>query len=457
MSETFEKLALFFDKIKSITFWDRVLPWKWGPIKALSYEAYGEYRNLAESSGKNSFELETGRTSIAKLRQENEQIKIGNARSDKELEQLRTKIDIEKAIVKELQNTVSVQSEIIRQGEKNLFTKQNELTRLQERIEILTQQVSQYKEEIGGLKESESNLAKQYESKSATLDRTQRRIEEERTQEKEQKHQAEIKRIEILKKNWQFHQQRVKDIMKQICQKNNVEYVDIVPFKGSPDNTIKICDEYIIFDAKAPTKDDTSEFYGYVRKQAGELQKYAKHEKVKKEMFLVIPSDTVHEIENFSLNMADYNVYIITAEALEPIILSLKKIEEYEFVDQLTPDDRDNICRIIGKFAHTAKRRIQIDNFFSLQFIEILTKCERDIPSDMREKVIALDRADKLNPPQDRRTKDLQITELVKETGIIQRESQAKGIIFKESISDEIKSLPLNQEDEPQKDATEGN
>ncbi len=61
--------------------------------------------------------------------------------------------------------------------------------------------------------------------------------------------------------------------------------------------------------------------------------------------------------------MADYNVYIITKDSLEPIIIALKKIEEYEFADKLSPEERDNICRVIGKFAHTTKRKIQIDQF----------------------------------------------------------------------------------------------
>jgi hypothetical protein len=422
MPEIFEKVALFFDKIKSATFWDRFLPWRWRSIRTLSYEAYSEYKQLMESLHQNVGELEQGRTSIATLRQENEQLKINNAKL-----------------------------------EKDMTTKQDEITRLQGKIESISHGAAQLKEDIAGLKESEVQMRKQYEDKATTLDRTQKRIEEERAQEKEQQHQAEIKRMESYKKNWQLHQQRVKDIIKQICQKNNVEYVDKVPFKGNPDNTIMICDEYVVFDAKAPAKDDIDGFYNYVYSQAEGLQKYAKQDKVKKEMFLVIPSDTVRVVKEFSFNMADYNVYIITVDALEPIILALKKIEEYEFVDQLTPDERDNICRIIGKFAHTAKRRIQIDNFFSLQFLEILTKCERDIPIDMRERAIELDRAEKLNPPQDRRDKELPVTELVKDVGNLQREAQAKGVVFSKSIEVGIKALPLNQKDEPKEFDQKGN
>ncbi len=413
MPELFEKISLFFDKIKSVTFWDHVLPWRWKSIRTLSYEAYSEYQQLIGSLRRNAGELEQGRTIIATLRQENEHLRINNAKF-----------------------------------EKDLTSKQNEITHLQNKIENLSKETSKLKEDIAGLKESEVNMRNQYDEKATTLNRTLNRIEEERTKENEQKHQDEIKRIENLKKNWQLHQQHVKDIVKRICKKSTIEYIEKVPFKGNPDNTIMICDEYVVFDAKAPVKDDIDSFYGYVRSQAEGLQKYAKQEKVRKEMFLVIPSNTVHVIEEFSLNMADYNVFIVTVDALEPIILSLKKIEEYEFVKELTPDERENICRIIGKFAHTAKRRIQIDNFFSFQFLEILTKCERDIPSDMRERAIELDRAEKLNPPQDRRAKDLQVTELVRDVGILQREAQAKGVIFSNSIEEEIKKLPLQQEDE---------
>ena len=53
-------------------------------------------------------------------------------------------------------------------------------------------------------------------------------------------------------------------------------------------------------------------------------------------------------------------VFIVTKDSLEPIILSLKKIEDYEFADKLSPEERDNICRVTdGTFSHA--KQIQID------------------------------------------------------------------------------------------------
>ncbi len=141
-----------------------------------------------------------------------------------------------------------------------------------------------------------------------------------------------------------------------------------MPFRGSPDNCLEICDEYIIFDAKCPSNDDLVSFPKYIRVQTETVKKYACQEKVKKDIFLVVPSNTIHTIEQHVYNMGDYTVYIITKDSLEPVILAMKRIEDYEFVNQLSPDERDNICRVIGKFAHTTKRKIQIDQFLPTSF-----------------------------------------------------------------------------------------
>ena len=92
--------------------------------------------------------------------------------------------------------------------------------------------------------------------------------------------------------------------------------------------------------------------------------------------------------------MGDYNVYIITKDGLEPIILSLKRIEDYEFVKQLSPEERDNICRVIGKFAHTTKG-IQIDQFFATEFLELLTRCKNDLPEDIIKHLIEFEKAER--------------------------------------------------------------
>ena len=73
---------------------------------------------------------------------------------------------------------------------------------------------------------------------------------------------------------------------------------------------------------------------------------------MRREIFLVVPTNTHDVVEQFEYKLSDYTVYVISIDALEPIILSLRKIEDYEFAEQLSPEERENICRVIGKFVH---------------------------------------------------------------------------------------------------------
>ena len=145
-------------------------------------------------------------------------------------------------------------------------------------------------------------------------------------------------------------------------------------------------------------------------------------------MFLVIPSNTLEVIDQFHYNIGDYNVYVITKDALEPIVLSLKKIEEYEFADKLSPEERDNVCRIIGKFAHTTKRRIQIDEFFAREFLDTLSKAGSQLPRDILENVIKFENAEKLNPPMEKRNKKILTKDLKQQVDNLEKEMQIREI-----------------------------
>lgn len=336
---------------------------------------------------------------------------------------------------------------ILKNDNDHLRTKQKEqeieLSTLRERIGRFGEEHSQLSKENAILKKTEDDRRKKYESDVAALNLIRDQIQTDRQKEIDEQQKREINRLTGLKETWARHQEGVKEVIESICSKHTIEYVEKVPFKGSPDNTIKICDEFVIFDAKSPASDDLGNFPDYIKLQTESVKKYIKEENVWKDIFLVIPSNTVDVIGQFSFNMADYNVYVVTLDALEPIILSLKKLEEYEFIKQLSPEERDNICRVIGKFAHMTKRRIQVDQFFEHQFLNILSKCETDLPRDVLGKVVEYEKSEKLNPPQEKRAKLISSNELEVDGRKIRKEAEAKEIAFPDSIQQNIKSLPL--------------
>lgn len=258
-------------------------------------------------------------------------------------------------------------------------------------------------------------------------------------EEKRQQKLLDDKEAELNEKKlqWKQHENDVQNHIQIICKKNIIEYVSQEDFphpRNKPDCSIKILDQLIVFDAKSPLGDDTSKFMTYLKDQATNLKKYAKHSDVRKELFLVVPTNTVSSIKDFRIDCGDYMVFIVTKDALEPIILSLKKIEDYEFADKLSPDERDDICRVIGTFAHAAKRRIQIDQWYNEIVINDIQKAGKILPKEFVRLVQQYDLAEKLNPPIEKRNKKIELSELKDNSEDFKREMNTKFEILDKNI-----------------------
>ena len=339
--------------------------------------------------------------------------------------------------------------------EKSLVTKETEAKQQQQNIDIanaktnafeqvktenttLKEKLSNIEQERNNLKNENIFLKKEEENRNETLRKSiesTNTLQKSLTNEKERLNDLRVKetedRLEKMKWTWGEHEKDVENHLKLICRNHVIKYISQEDFphpRNKPDNSIEIMDQLIVFDAKSPANDDLSNFPKYIKLQTESLKKYAKHDDVKKDLFLVIPSNTLHVINKFTYNIGDYNVYIVTKDALEPIILSLKKIEEYEFADKLSPEERDNVCRIIGKFAHTTKRRIQIDQFFAEEFLDTLNKAGTQLPRDILESVIQFENAEKLNPPMEKRKKQILTKDLKDKSEEIKKEIELRNI-----------------------------
>jgi len=389
MNNSYDNLRNFFERIKSMSFWQRVF--YWSAIKALSYDAYEEFKSLSESVSGLNQQIASGETI---LRDHEKNLQILSARIN----------DLTAANQKQENRIINLEADL-----KKISAEKAEMANKITRYEQTEQtRAEEYQKNVSGVNAVRTGL-----------ESDRQKINDERVREKEES-------FEKMKQTWRNHEEAVKTAIKNICQSQLIEYVREVPFKGKPDNTINIAGEYVIFDAKSPAGDDLENFPKYLKIQTESVNKYIKQENVKNDIFLVVPSNTVDVISQFSYKMGDYNVYIVTIDALEPVILSLKKIEDYEFVDQMTPDERENICRIIGKFSHTAKRKIMIDYFFSFQFLDILSKCNLSLPDDIYKSVIEFEKSEKLNPPQEKRAKQILMEDLLAESERLAIEAKAR-------------------------------
>jgi len=386
---SFDNLKIFFERIKSIGFWQRLFGWK--SVKALSYDAYDEFKRISD-----------------------------------QVEELNRLIVEQKASIAEFEKNNEIQGSRLEDSRVSTQKLEERIRFLEQDQQRLNKEKTELSNRIARYEQSEETRNITYAKNVTAVNTIQTSLENERQQLKEKLIREKEEEFENMKQTWREHESHVESAIRGICRRNIIEYLEEVPFRGKPDNTIRIAGEFVIFDAKSPASDNLNNFPAYLKAQTEQVKKYIKHENVKKDIYLVIPTNTVDVVDQYVNNMGDYNVFTVTLDSLEPIILSLKKIEEYEFAEQLAPEERDNICRIIGKFAHTTKRRIQLDQFFSYQFLEILTKVKADLPRDILEMVVEYEKAEKLNPPQEKRAKQILTDDLIEESEKLGIEAKAR-------------------------------
>lgn len=277
-------------------------------------------------------------------------------------------------------------------------------------LEPLEHKNNSMQAELNELKQKQKSREQEYLNRIKTLDTMQAGIEkseEKKEQEAIEKIQAERER---LKKTWKHHEEHVKKTIVQLCNQHAIEYVKEIPFEGkAPDNVIKILNDYVIFDAKSPANEDLSNFPTYIKNQVKTVGKYAKNDSVHRQLYLVIPSNTAECIEQKTYTDSSYTAHVITLDSMETILLSLKKLEEYDFAGKLSPEDREGICRFIAGVMSYSKRKLQVDSFFNEWLLAFIRNNEGLVPAEIMDRVKQMELGTKINPPNQKTNKQIDI------------------------------------------------
>ncbi|MGB8219980.1 MAG: hypothetical protein WCE46_06305 [Methanoregula sp.] len=491
-SPLFEHLGRFLERIKNVGFFERLFSWR--TIVSLSYDAYGDYQKVQDTLRKTDQDISdlTGKIRDLSKDLEIQKQNFGQAQTDlareqgrvqslsdkvgeKESERAKLETRLSETITKTDETILRLKGELIdlksknedltrrigerenevgglreseRKNSENIQNKKEEIASLTTKIDQLNRQFTEAKETIAKFSENEEERTRIYDARVTEINALKKQLDDDRLRVQAER-DAEIHRqYEAMEQTWRKHEEVVEQSLRSICQRHTLEYCDKEKFPVAgkkPDNAILICDQYVIFDAKSPkNSEDLSNFPLYIRNQAEAAKKYAKEENVKKEIFLVVPANTVEYLDEFHLDMADYQVYVVTYDSLEPIILALRKIEDYQFVDQLSPEDRENICNVIGKFAHATKRRMQIDTYFFNEFLGLLRSCE-SLPEDILKKVVEFEKAEKMNPPMEKRKKLIPTKDLEHEVKSITKKAEAYEIDVTAVTKEKIETIPLDK------------
>ncbi len=290
MDHNYDNLTRLFDRLKMINFWGRLFRWKM--IRNLVIDAVADMQRLVMNSDRTNTDYADIKNTNADLTREIRLLSEEKFKQDaafgvnrkelqdtsRELVELNSNLLLAQAAAREKQDRIDqLYAEIRIQSEKEELlirncqelaakTAANEQTiaDLSSRKTELDIEVATIKSHLATsnskLEEStilvtqyesrEENRQKNYAEQAANLKEIQDHIRENRQKEIDETHAAEIARIENLKLTWSNHEEEVKRVIKSLCVKHTLEYIERVPFKGTPDNTIRIAGEYIVFDAK---------------------------------------------------------------------------------------------------------------------------------------------------------------------------------------------------------------
>ncbi|MDD4133287.1 MAG: hypothetical protein PHT86_05335, partial [Methanocorpusculum sp.] len=270
------------------------------------------------------------------------------------------------------------------------------------------------KEELSAVESVREEQTAEYSRKIERINTLYDQLKGDREKLAEEQMNLIVRKQEELATSWQKHETDVAENIRNICRKHDFVWCEKneYPHPGTPDNVILIGKKYTIFDAKSPKNpEELDNFPGYLKSQAEGMKKYCRYEDVRKEAFLVVPSSTLDTLTTYQYDLAEYVIYIITPESLVPILQVLRQIENYEFTDTMSPEDRDKLSRFIGKLSHTTKRKIQIDTYFSRELIDALKGIDA-LPDEFATEIGMYEQKAKLNPPMEKRVKMIEIEDV---------------------------------------------
>ena len=159
-------------------------------------------------------------------------------------------------------------------------------------------------------------------------------------------------------------------------------------FDGSlkPDFMIGFLDQYIIFDAKVSKAESLQTYINNAVKTTA--QKAKKNSKIASMIFLVVPTEAITELKAFVYPVDGYSIYVVSPEALAPILASLKKITTYEFADQMDPEQRENLIQAFAEMDFHINLQNAVNILLAKQGTQVLERLQQTDPDIAAEVAI---------------------------------------------------------------------
>jgi len=264
--------------------------------------------------------------------------------------------------------------------------------KLEKEEEMLEREKTDLSRKVTKFESGEERRQQDFERKIDELDSAKNRFDAERARvirEDEERIQQEIEERDRM---WNDHENNVHSLLSSLCkmQEHSFDSFDNnnLPegFDGSlkPDFLIEFLGQYVIFDSKISRRADNIQTYitDNVKKTA---KKMKNNTSIYPAIFFVVPTDAIVELKKTYFYEGGFSFYVVSPEALAPILASLRKIRDYEIAEKMDPLQRENIVSLIADLDWHVNFRNAADIFMSKLGVEILTKARNLDPEITQE------------------------------------------------------------------------
>ena len=304
------------------------------------------------------------------------------------------------------------------------FNSHDDLNNVKVENDNLKKEITTYENTIDGEKKKLADAQNKYHNMITSQEKRQEKKEKEA---KDKHDQEEADR----KVSWQTHESEVSAFIQSECMKYDIQYIgpQDFPDRKKPDNSIIIDERYVIFDAKSPgDSQDSASFIRDLNQKAKDQEKYTKMPNVKKDIYLVVPSNLYPDIKKRHYPLGKFEAWIITMEQISVILAHYKKTMDYEKFEGLSQDDKDALIREMGNLEFNLRYKIMVDSVFGKKFLEAIKSSKDNLPEEINDEIEKVITDSKDNVSRKDSGKPLSLDSIERELNEANLLSQSRGI-----------------------------
>ena len=347
-------------------------------LEAKNNQNSGRTYTLCYHAYMTGFEIALGITVILAfgtmivLQMKKPQVVSDNRDWSKDIAKIEKELEIEKAEHNKLSG-----------GNKQMFAELTQakakLQSLEKERDALQKTVTKYETEEEQDKREHKGLVEKQDAMLQALREERQRVLQ---AEAEAKQVAEEERDRL----WNDHEVTVISTLIDLCKQPHLQFKSYsnnsLPddFDGSlkPDFLIDFLGQYVVFDAKVSKSQSLQTYIDDQVKKTAEKMK--KNDKIYPHIFLVVPTEAVAELKKLVYAKDQYYFYVISREALSPILASLKRISTYELAETLDPQKRENIINTLAEMTTQINMTSATSLLTTKRAVEVLARMQKADP-----------------------------------------------------------------------------